>query len=412
MAALAATSGAGVSSGPRCRMAHMYFQGTLILLVLTLFLLVGFLHLDLGLFTPLARGTAKSPVTNIMFLKTHKTASSTVFNVLLRFAEKHNLSVALPEGEHFHLGYPWLFLARYVEGSEQEVRQQRRFNIMCNHLRFNPPEVQKVMPEDTFYFSILRNPVFQLESSFIYYKSYVPAFQAARNLSAFLASPWTYYNRSASLNNAYARNNMWFDFGFDNNAWPEDGYVRARIAAVERHFQLVLIAEYFDESMVLLSHVLHWTLDDVAYFKLNSRSQSSVTSLTPQDQERAKRWCALDWHLYQYFNRTFWARIHTELGPRRLRNQVALLQERRHQLTDLCVQDGAPKKQSQIKDLQLKPYQSGEADILGYNLRLGLDNATLQLCQRMVMPELQYMARLYALQFPGKPPKTITFLKG
>lgn len=81
------------------------------------------------------------PVTNVMFLKTHKTAGSSVLNVLFRFAETHNLSVALPVGSGFHLGYPWLFLARYVEGLGRPGLQQQ-FNIMCNHLRFNLPEVR------------------------------------------------------------------------------------------------------------------------------------------------------------------------------------------------------------------------------------------------------------------------------
>lgn len=82
------------------------------------------------------------PVTNVMFLKTHKTTSSTVLNILFRFAETHNLSVALPAGSRFHLGYPWLFLARYVEGAGPDGSQQR-FHIMCNHLRFNLPEVRR-----------------------------------------------------------------------------------------------------------------------------------------------------------------------------------------------------------------------------------------------------------------------------
>lgn len=77
------------------------------------------------------------PITNVMFLKTHKTASSSVLNVLYRFAETHNLSVALPAGSNYHLGYPYLFLARYVE----DMKSHRRFNIMCNHLRFYQPEV-------------------------------------------------------------------------------------------------------------------------------------------------------------------------------------------------------------------------------------------------------------------------------
>ncbi|ELR52265.1 Galactose-3-O-sulfotransferase 2, partial [Bos mutus] len=243
------------------------------------------------------------PVTNVMFLKTHKTASSTVLNILYRFAETHNLSAALPAGGRFHLGYPWLFLARYVEGAEQGG-PGRRFNIMCNHLRFNPPEVQKVMHNDTFYFSILRNPVFQLESSFVYYKSHVPAFRNVSSLDAFLASPWTYYNQSLGLSNAHARDSMWFDLGFDNGAPPEEGYVRARLLDVEQRFQLLLITEHFNESMVLLRRLLRWRLDDVVAFRLNSRSQHSVTPLSPACQERAKHWCALDWRLYQHFNRT------------------------------------------------------------------------------------------------------------
>uniref|UniRef100_A0A2K5D7U2 Galactose-3-O-sulfotransferase 2 n=2 Tax=Aotus nancymaae TaxID=37293 RepID=A0A2K5D7U2_AOTNA len=383
-----------------------YFRVILLLLLaLTLLLLAGFLHTDLELLTPLFGGQAEGPpVTNVMFLKTHKTASSTVLNILYRFAETHNLSVALPAGRDVHLGYPWLFLARYVEG----VGSQQRFNVMCNHLRFNLPEVQKVMPSDTFYFSILRNPVFQLESSFSYYKSYAPAFQGAPSLDAFLASPRTFYNDSDRLRNVYAKNNMWFDFGFDPDAPVEEGYVRARIAEVERRFRLVLIAEHFDESLVLLRRRLRWALDDVVAFRLNSRSARSVTRLAPEARERARRWCALDWRLYQHFNRSLWGQLRAELGPRRLRAEVARLRARRRELAALCLQDGgAPQNRTQIHDPGLRPYQSGAADILGYNLRPGLDNQTRRVCQRLVTPELQYMALLYSLQFPEKPPKNI-----
>ncbi|XP_069321469.1 galactose-3-O-sulfotransferase 2 [Eulemur rufifrons] len=394
--------------------SHRCFQAVLLLLALTVLLLVGFLHRNVQLLTPLLRGqdpVQGLPVTNIMFLKTHKTASSTVLNILYRFAETHNLSAALPAGADFHLGYPWLFVARYVEGASQSGAGRRRFNVMCNHLRFNLPEVQKVMPKDTFYFSILRNPVSQLESSFIYYKNYVPAFRGVESLDAFLAAPHVYYNASKGMNNAYARNNMWFDFGFDRDAPAKESYVRARLADVERRFQLLLIAEHFDESMVLLRRRLRWQLDDVVSFRLNARSARSVTSLAPESRERAKRWCALDWRLYQHFNRSFWEQLHAELDPRALRREVALLRARRRELTALCLQDAAPKNKTQITDPHLRPYQSGKAEILGYNLRQDLDNATLRTCQRLVMPELQYMAHLYSLQFPEKPPKNIRFLE-
>ncbi|XP_021103083.1 galactose-3-O-sulfotransferase 2 [Heterocephalus glaber] len=388
---------------------------TVFLLALVVLLLVGLLHVHVELFLPQIRAEVEGPpVTNIMFLKTHKTASSTVLNILYRFAEMHNLSVALPQGPDFHLGFPWLFVARYVEGALQagpHPRPPRQFNIMCNHLRFNLPEVQKVMPKDTFYFSILRHPVAHLESSFTYFKDAAPAFRAARSLDAFLETPHRFYNASAGLRNAYARNGMWFDLGFDSDAPAEDVYVRARLAEVERRFQLVLIAEHFDESMVLLRRRLRWRLDDVVAFRLNARGQRSVARLSPPAQERALRWSALDWRLYLHFNRTFWARVHAELGPRRLSAEVERLRARRRELQALCLPPGALRSGASIADPQLRPYQSGAADILGYVLRPGLDNATLRLCQRMVTPEVQYMARLYSLQFPEKPPKKIPFLE-
>ena len=141
----------------------------------------------------------------------------------------------------------------------------------------------------------------------------------------------------------------------------------------------MLIAEHFDKSLVLLRHRLRWQLDDVVSFKLNSRSQRSVAGLTPEGQERAKHWCALDWRLYQHFNRTFGASVRAELGPRRLRAEVERLRARLHELTALCLQDGVPKNKTQIADPKLLPYQSGEADIWGYNLRQGLDNETLRM---------------------------------
>jgi len=45
----------------------------------------------------ISRMATKTMVTKIVFLKTHKTASSTLQNALLRFGEKQNLTFALPK---------------------------------------------------------------------------------------------------------------------------------------------------------------------------------------------------------------------------------------------------------------------------------------------------------------------------
>jgi hypothetical protein len=52
----------------------------------------------------------------VMFLKTHKTASTTLTNIFLRYAEKYRLLVGLPPERHWELGgYPAKFMKKLVD---------------------------------------------------------------------------------------------------------------------------------------------------------------------------------------------------------------------------------------------------------------------------------------------------------
>ncbi|XP_078140354.1 galactose-3-O-sulfotransferase 2 [Centroberyx gerrardi] len=340
------------------------------------------------------------PKDHIVFLKTHKTASSTILNILYRYGDSRNLTFALPLNKHSQLFYPFFFASHFVEGvSSRSVRQ---FHVMCNHMRFRKSEVAKVMPEDTFYFSILRHPVAMMESIFIYYKS-IPAFHKARSLDDFLDNGWRGYNSSLT-NNHYAHNILAFDFGFDNNISVDAEDLEARastaIAAIEQDFHLILISEYFDESMVLLKHALCWSLNDVVSFKLNSRSERTRHPLLPNTADKIKAWNALDWRLYLHFNATFWHKVDTLVGQEEMRWEVSQLKELRAQLTKTCLKDGGAVDPSQIKDAGLKPFQYGAAVIQGYNLNPGLEGSTKTKCQNLITPELQYTDTLYSQQFP------------
>lgn len=258
------------------------------------------------------------------------------------------------------------------------------------------------MPQDSFYFSILRNPVSMMESLFTYYKA-IPAFRNFRTLKDFLLDNGRSFNASLPSNH-YARNILTFDFGFNNSALLDEAELDKRavalISAVESEFHLILIVEYFDESMVLLRHALCWTLDDVVSFRLNSRSENSRKPLSAEMAEQVKKWSSLDWRLYQHFNASFWRRIDSLLGRDKLQEEVELLRARRAELEKTCLLDGKAVDPSHIQDLSLKPFQYGQAVIQGYNIRPGLDNGTHQLCQKLIMPELQYTLALYVKQFP------------
>nr|XP_046245267.1 galactose-3-O-sulfotransferase 2 [Scatophagus argus] len=340
------------------------------------------------------------PKSHIVFLKTHKTASSTILNILYRYGESRNLTFALPLNKHSQLFYPFFFASHFVEGVSS--RSVRDFHIMCNHMRFRKSEVAKVMPEDTFYFSILRHPVDMMESIFIYYKS-IPAFREAHSLDDFLDNSWKNY-KSSLTNNHYAHNILAFDFGFDNNvaADAEDLENRANIAiaAIQRDFHLILISEYFDESMILLKHALCWSLEDVVSFKLNSRSEQTRHMLLPNTAEKIKRWNALDWRIYLHFNTTFWHKVDSLVGQEQMKMEVFHLRELQAKLANTCLKDGRAVDPSKIKDSELKPLQYGAAVIQGYNLNTHIDRETKAKCQRLITPELQYTDHLYSQQFP------------
>ncbi|XP_061922187.1 galactose-3-O-sulfotransferase 4 isoform X1 [Entelurus aequoreus] len=362
--------------------------------------------------------------THIMFLKTHKTASSTVLNLLYRFGEERRLRFALPLG--YQLGYPLPFNAHRVKGYRWPGAEE--FHIMANHMRFNKPEVEKVMPADTFYFSIIRDPVAMAESSFAYYKEVAPAFRKAKTLGDFADDPWKYYDPRAR-NNHYARNLLWFDFGMDHNANFSVSLARRGEALIRHNFKLVLMSEFFDQSMILLRHALCWPLDAVVSFSLNARQQKpgvgvgisetwvgkirgaggqgggrgrsqSNPVLTEDQRVKLRQWNALDWFLYDAFNRTFWEDV-DKFGKSRMEQEVGLLQMRREALARVCLRDGGkPVEAHRIRDKTIRPFQSGLVKILGYELQPGLNNATRTACLRMIRPEIQYKDVLDAKQFP------------
>lgn len=337
------------------------------------------------------------PRTHVFFLKVHKSASSTVSNILFRFGEKHGLRFALPAGGAADFSYPRPFQASFVEGFSEDARPH--FDILCQHMRFRASEVRRVLPADTFYFTVLRDPARVLESAFAYYKASSP-FARARSLGEFLARPRAFYSpRHPDAH--YARDPQAFDLGLAGPRRPSPRRLRALVRAVAARFPLVLVAEHLDESLALLGRALCWPLGDLAAFPANRRAAFARSPLSPADVRRARAWSALDWALYRHFNRTLWERL-AALGPG-VRAEAAALKALRERRARACLAGGAPRLPGALRDPRLTPLSHGLAPILGYELRPGLGPRAERTCRAMATPELQYARRLYRRQFPGAP---------
>ncbi|XP_055984442.1 galactose-3-O-sulfotransferase 4 [Sorex fumeus] len=399
------------------------------------------------------------PRQHLVFLKTHKSGSSSVLSLLHRYGDRHGLRFALPT--HYQFSYPRLFQASRVKGYHpQNGDNQPPFHIICHHMRFNLKEVLRVMPSDSFFFSIVRDPAALARSAFSYYKSTSSAFRKAPSLAAFLANPRAFY-RPGARGDHYARNLLWFDFGLpfppemknspparnpnsaqlrilpsgsDPRAHSPDAdallhaaptvaqgpsytsfglgsssFIQWSLDWLDSVFDLVLVAEYFDESLVLLADALCWGLDDVVGFMHNAQARGQQGlgdtgdgGLTAEDRQlstRARAWNNLDWALYVHFNHSLWTRI-KQYGQSRLQNAVAELRARREALAKHCLVGGEALDPEYITDKRFRPFQFGSGKVLGYVLRDGLSLPDREECERLVTPELQYKDKLDAKQFP------------
>ncbi|KAG9274564.1 galactose-3-O-sulfotransferase 3 [Astyanax mexicanus] len=347
-------------------------------------------------------GAPRPRHTSVAFLKTHKTASTTVQNILFRFAERNNLTVALPVTSCDHqFCYPRLFSSHYVHPHTTPP------DIITNHLRFSRSEVHRLMPNNTIYITILREPGAMFESLFSYYNQYCQSFKRVPNgsLEVFLDQPWSYY-RAEEKDSMYARNTLTFDLGGDKDRPKADvaNYAKRFAAEVERTFSLVMIAEYFDESLVLLRRLLSWELEDVLYVKLNMRLPSAKSSLSEQLTGKIRSWNAIDAVLYDHFNASLWRQLNA-IGLACVAREVQLMKRAREQLVRGCFGGSMPQLRSaaQITNKDLRPWQpSAKVGIVGYDLPTNVTKRSSGLpqdmCLKLIMPEVQYTRLLLRSQ--------------
>ncbi|KAJ8034958.1 Galactosylceramide sulfotransferase [Holothuria leucospilota] len=82
--------------------------------------------------------------------------------------------------------------------------------------------------------------------------------------------------------------------------------MKKKIREIENNFNIVLIVEHFDESLVLLKDLLAfcWEIIDVAYFTVNARIENEVEELSQETKGNLTAWNEGDMMLYNHFNKT------------------------------------------------------------------------------------------------------------
>ena len=321
------------------------------------------------------------PSLHVLFLKTHKTGSSTITNILNRFAVTRNLTMLLPrQKESYNFQWPNKF--RLSAAAATFARP----NILANHARYSRDTMGRVFPRPSSrYVTILRNPVPQFESSFEYFSfAYMLKINSKRNaLQYFLDHPPT-HAEIASIARKYPslnliRNPLFYDLGLDYRDYDNKTVVENAINTINHDFDLVLLMEHFDESLTLLRRRLCWDIDDVIYFKLNERlSKNKPTKPMSNDTvSKIQQWNSADMGLYAFFKRKFWQEIKKE-GPG-FYDDVEALRKRRRYYAGICIEDEA------IEQAYSQVY------VKGYKMRTNLAADMKERCELMLKNEIKFL---------------------
>ena len=67
--------------------------------------------------------------------------------------------------------------------------------------------------------------------------------------------------------------------------------------------------EHFDESIVLLKHLLCWEYSDLTSLKLNVHDEKSKSTLSDKARKKLKEWLSSDYIMYDHFKEIFEKKI-------------------------------------------------------------------------------------------------------
>lgn len=325
----------------------------------------------------------------------------------MRYGLANNLTFLLPQNKFNAVGWPNAF-----EPNEDMRRLAREPDLLCYHSVYSQ-RLADVMPRDTFYLTIVRDPFAQIRSTYVYYDLKK---LCKKNLSEVL----TEAPRQREVCGAQVYNPVSFDLGLPEAAMANLSAIADHITFLDNRFNLVMIVEYMDESLIIMRDRLGWTNMDILSFILNSGSNTRTTGKrkarmqfisnstlhinllrqekakvgSPQgldltdsdkDKEFVYRSMLADTMLYLHFKRKLEAII--KKNKLYLAEEKKELQRLRTQWMKFCIKDSVPARS--IADLRFQTYGNSSQ---GYVLtKEGLQNQT---CIELAMAELPFVQLL------------------
>ena len=268
------------------------------------------------------RESRPSPITHIGFLKVHKAASTTTQAIFLRFGWRRNLTFVLsPEYNKF--GYP-----NIISTNESVTKYNtlppppgKTFDILCNHVVYGEKEWFSVLPPDTVMIGTIREPFRHFKSVLNYFNprnilQIQTVIDPSDPVGTFLKNP-SLYETGKIVRHSFTNNRLAFEYGVAPEIIINRDFVafdKYLTEVLDKQFKVVLLAEQYDESLVLMKRKLNWSLKDIMYALKNVRNVHKADRYVVKEELRAlhRNYSIFDYLLFEFFENRLNEQIEAE----------------------------------------------------------------------------------------------------
>ena len=96
-------------------------------------------------------------------------------------------------------------------------------------------------------------------------------------------------------------NSILFDFGMNQRDFENKTILQNLITKIDKTFDLIMIVEDFNESMVLLKNGLSWNYEDLLSIKLNVHNEKTKSVISEGAKDSLRKWLKSSYIFYEYF---------------------------------------------------------------------------------------------------------------
>ena len=102
-------------------------------------------------------------------------------------------------------------------------------------------------------------------------------------------------------NLALLHNSILFDFGMNPEDYGNKIKLQNLISEIDQTFDLIMIVEDFNKSMVLLKNGLSWNYKDLLSVKLNVHNEMTKSVISERAKNSLRKWLNESYIFYDYF---------------------------------------------------------------------------------------------------------------